>query len=343
MKIGVVGANSQVGTEICFMLNLAGYEVIPIVRNVMGTAFLQHHNFSCRIEDITNEEDAKRALRDCDSVVIAAYMWPQLQMSAKENWRINEKLVENAVKYAKSNASIIYFSSIRALSKKIDPRIHFLGPKPYYDKEKRHLEKKLQAVCRKEKKQGYILRLGHVFGINQQATKQLCQKIASASVIKITVPLNKPSNIVHTVTITEAIIKCMKKEVRPGIYTLTNHPQWTWEEVIRCYNKEARIMFKEKSLTKSSGYKKSVVTFLMKHYLTIRKILPQKMDARIQYNYKKMKIKQEIAELQEDHEALDMDAFAYNPAPGRSMPSLTETKNLIKNYKMLEHIFKNNN
>ena len=66
MKLGLIGANSNVGTELCFLLRNS-VELIPIVRNKIGSLFLNYHNFDCRISDMSNEHDASAALNDLDA------------------------------------------------------------------------------------------------------------------------------------------------------------------------------------------------------------------------------------------------------------------------------------
>ena len=54
MKLAVIGANGQVGTELCFLLR-ENVDLIPIVRNKLGTIFLKHNGFKCCIADILSE------------------------------------------------------------------------------------------------------------------------------------------------------------------------------------------------------------------------------------------------------------------------------------------------
>ena len=72
MKLGLIGANSNIGTELCFLLR-NNVELIPITRNKIGSLFLTHHNFSCRISDISNKHDALETLNDLDAIIISSY------------------------------------------------------------------------------------------------------------------------------------------------------------------------------------------------------------------------------------------------------------------------------
>ena len=67
MKVGLIGANGSVGTELCFLLN-HDIDLKPIIRNRLGAVFLKHHGFDCHIADISQESDAKESLSDVDFV-----------------------------------------------------------------------------------------------------------------------------------------------------------------------------------------------------------------------------------------------------------------------------------
>ena len=46
MKLGLIGANGKVGTELCFLLK-NDVDLKPIIRNRLGSVFLKHHGFPC--------------------------------------------------------------------------------------------------------------------------------------------------------------------------------------------------------------------------------------------------------------------------------------------------------
>ena len=76
--------------------------------------------------------------------------------------------------------------------------------------------------------------MSQVFGNNQPRTRYFRDILSKEKVI-IQVSPEKKSNIVHTVTIKDAIMKCLDHEYIPGIYSLVNNPQWTWKDVIDYY------------------------------------------------------------------------------------------------------------
>ena len=78
--------------------------------------------------------------------------------------------------------------------------------------------------------------MSQVFGENQPRTRYFRENLSKEKVI-VRVSPEKISNIVHTVTIKDAIIKCLDPNSQPGIYSLVNNPQWTWKNVIDYYKK----------------------------------------------------------------------------------------------------------
>lgn len=339
MKIAIIGANSPVATELCLLLQGKQREVIPVVRNVFGTAFLNQRGFKCRVADASKEGEIKKAISDVDAVVIAAYKWPEMTMSPKETQDINRKMAENIVKNAPQNAVVVYLSTIKVFSKKLDPSISKIGFRPQYDKEKKQLERLVKRECKKMTKKCFVLRLGHVYGNNQKATKRVLELVEGKTKISLAVPEGKVSNIVHTVTVAEAILKCSNAQVKSGKYTVVNQPQWTWKEVYAYHAKpDAKIVcVGSKKGRKQSMLFKKLVESAIKNYSLLRRCLPRALDLSLQYKYRKKKIQEEISALEE--KPIASPTYEYNPAPGPYLEGLTETKKLLEKYEVTRNIF----
>ncbi|MGH8211171.1 MAG: NAD(P)H-binding protein, partial [Steroidobacteraceae bacterium] len=70
LKVGIVGANGQVGAELCLLLAARkDIELIAICRSRSGSAFLRWHGIACRHGRVADQADAARLLSDCDIVV----------------------------------------------------------------------------------------------------------------------------------------------------------------------------------------------------------------------------------------------------------------------------------
>ena len=111
----------------------------------------------------------------------------------------------------------------------------------------------------------------------------------------------KKSNVVHTVTIKDSIICCMKKDVKPQMYSVVNQPQWTWKDVFDYYNdKKIQIIFDE-SLAQS----KNVTSFLWKILKSNKRFfgpilyyLPSKFDLYVQRKLTMKRLHLAISKLQ---------------------------------------------
>ena len=241
MNLGLIGANGAIGTELSFLLK-NDVNLITITRNQLGSIFLKHHDFSCRICDVSKDNDAKTHLSDLDAIIILSYATdPYSGRQTRSSQKINTDMIKNSIKFSSKNSSIIYFSTIRAFSNDIVPNTSNFWIKSSYEKEKINLEKLVLSEAKNNNKKSFILRLSQVFGNNQPRTK-VFKNFLSKDKVTILVDPEKKSNIVHTVTIKDAILKCLNSESVSGIYSLTNNPQWTWKEVIDYYKKSQTII-----------------------------------------------------------------------------------------------------
>ena len=332
MKLALIGANGNVGTELCFLLR-NDVDLKPITRNRLGAVFLNHHGFDCTISDITKDNDAKESLSDVDVVVISSYATDVFTGSqTRSSQLINEKIIKNSVNFSPPHAIIIYFSTIRAFSNKIDPNTPKGWTKSGYDKEKITLEKILFSESTKMKKNAYALRLGHVYGDNQPRTRDL-KKILSDSQISFQVKPETESNVVHTVTIKDAILNCIDSKTSPGTYSLVNVPQWTWKNVIDYYKKSQTIVnYKTSKILPQEN--STIWNFLKsnKKYLApLRYYISPKYDVRINKKLSTKRMLAAIASLKTEA-PFHMSLFDYNPIPGPFLKNLKNTKKLLESY-----------
>lgn len=333
MKFAVIGANGHVGTELCFLLR-DSVDVVPIVRNRLGTIFLQHHGLKCRIVDISQENDAEKNLHDIDVVVIAAWVADRFSGSQNQTSKlINEKIIKNSIRFSSKNAVIIYLSTIRAFSHKIDPTTsRFWSPR--YDKEKQHLEHILLSECKKRKKKGFPLRIGHVFGENQPNTIEIKKILSNTKKILIQAHPESKSNVVHIVTLKDAILRCTQSDVKPNVYSVVNHPQWTWKDVYEYYNnKKVQIEFKipMRSSRNINNFFWKILKSNKKFMVPILYHMPRRLEKNILRKLSMKRIQLEISTLK-DEEVISSGNFNYKPIPGPFIPRLTETRELLTKY-----------
>jgi nucleoside-diphosphate-sugar epimerase len=223
-RIGILGANGQVGAEICLILrNQLHVQLIPICRNLSGSAFLRFSGVACRHGLPADDKQASGLLGDCDVVVNAAIALG----TPRQIVRTEKRLIENSARYSKPGAIVIFFSTQMVHG---DPRpgrrLHWRSA---YGRAKLRSEAIARLMCRRYNKACYILRLGHVCGDLQNVTSAIRQIIQAGPVVMPECDRN--SNTVYTATIVDAILKIAAGKEQPGVYDLSCQPEWKWTQV----------------------------------------------------------------------------------------------------------------
>jgi nucleoside-diphosphate-sugar epimerase len=223
-KIALVGANGQVGAELCLLLSrIADIELVPICRNPTGSAFLRYSGIACRHGRPADPAEAAQLFGDCDVIINCALG----SGTPSEIRRFDRLLVHNIFKFSRPQATVIHFSTLMVYG---DPRAgKLLRGRDAYGRAKRAAERRVFAESRRARKPGYILRLGHVCGPLQNITDKIRKEIATDTVVLPERDL--PSNTVYTATIVDAIQAIMAGKEQPGAFDLTNFPQWSWRQV----------------------------------------------------------------------------------------------------------------
>ena len=232
MRIAVLGANGQVGSEVCLLLGrLPGVEVVPICRNPSGSAFLRWHGLPCRHGLVTDRRQAHDLLSDCAVVANFALAVGR----PRESRTLNRLLVEHAAAESAPGAKVVYFSTL-SVHARFQPA-GAAGGRSAYGREKLRCERDARRAGRRSGKPTWILRLGHVCGELQDVREELRRLVTSGPVV---VPRGGEgrANVTHTVTIVDALLRLAEGGERPGTYDLVSVPAWSWREVL-AYEAEA--------------------------------------------------------------------------------------------------------
>lgn len=345
MKIGIVGANSQVGTELAALFaNHDGVSVRPIVRNKLGTHFLRHIGIDCEVADVTDDSEAPRALNDLDVVVVAAFAWQYSQegFQARGARKANEAIVRNTVEYAPADARIVYFSSQAAFGDEI-------GAPQYsdwslYTREKRNAEEVLKDTCEETGKRGYAFRLGFVHGVNQSRTRELTSGLSGHSHVHVVTDPDKPSNVVHTVTLRDAILKCGQGDLSSGAYSIVNEPQWSWREVCEYYSPENVTIHYHPPGGSTSTLKAllqkawSAIEDRERTLRTATVYIPDTINELLFHRYLQQQRGGELSELQ-NRKSLQRPAFEFDPIPGPFLPDIPETRTQLEDTESIRKYF----
>ncbi len=226
-RIIVIGANGQVGTETCLYLREMGYDVIPIVRSLVGSILLKKLGFKCRIIKIVDNESCKSAISDSDLIVdfsVQSGSLIEIENTLKKQIRL---ILENCA----ATVPYIYTSSIMAygMYDESSEFKNYLLSRTIYSKWKRIGEKTAIKLGKKYYKKVYVFRLGHVYGFLQSVQLNFLQELKNGKK-KYILP-DKISSTVFVCSIAEVIEKVIHSELKPLKYTLITYPFWTWEKL----------------------------------------------------------------------------------------------------------------
>jgi nucleoside-diphosphate-sugar epimerase len=229
MKIVVLGANGQVGAEVCLRLaHIPEVVLIPVSRTRNGSSFLRSRGVSVWHGDPTNEAQARAMFAGADLIANFA-----LAGGVGKVARIaNEAIIDASIRYSPPEAKIIFFSTLAVLGSWDETGACVKGP---YGDLKLSNERHFARAAERQRREGWTLRLGHVCGEVQGLTFAIRDEI-TRDTISLPDP-ERSSNTIHTTTICDAILAIAEgRASHPGRYDLVNAPQWPWRQV---YEQEA--------------------------------------------------------------------------------------------------------
>lgn len=333
MNIAIIGANSHIGTELSLLFRNQGMSVSPIVRSRLAASFLDYHGFECEVADITDLNEAREALHGADVVVLTAFaeQYSRGRFKPKQARRTNTELVQSTVEASPTNSVVIYFSSIAVYG----PAVGF-SRFDWYTKEKQHAETVLREECEKHSREGYALRMGPVVGPHQKSTQEIRSTLTDSEV-HLNVASDRLSNIVHTVTIMDAIIACSECALDRDAYTLVNYPPWTWEDVFSYYaEEETTLRFHEQGdgwmPQRARSLLQSGSRLAQSHERSLRSVmvhLPGALNQRIFNEFVKRQASNNI-QLPGQSDSVNLSVFRRDLAPGPTIPELRTTKSLLE-------------
>lgn len=244
-RIAILGANGQVGTEISLRLrDVPEVQVVPIARNVSGSAFLRSNGLECRHGRISDPAEAASLIGDCDVVANFALSNTAIPRVDRD---INRQIIRSMVAAAKPGAPIIFASTMMVHA----PGMKFWSPDSY-GLEKLAAERIFRRLCATSQHPAFVFRLGHVMGEMQNITRKICGEIRDG---KVALPRQGllASNTAFTASIVEAIVQITRAQMtrtptqgaqttpKPGTYDLITFPQWTWLDVYKYYAAQLRL------------------------------------------------------------------------------------------------------
>lgn len=341
MKIAVLGANGQVGSEVCLLLSrVPGVEVVPVCRNRSGSAFLRAQGLRCRHGRPANAVEARALLGDCD--VVANF---SLAIGRpREAREANRQLIDAAAEASLPGARIIYFSTLA-----VRPDFVPAGTPPMstaYGKEKLRGEQDALRAGRRTGKATWVLRLGHVYG-DLQGIRDEIRRLVLAGPVIVPQEGELGSNVTHTATIVDAILKIGRGSETPGTYDLVSFPVWSWREVLlhEAGTAGVDVQFEAPAVDPFAAAKPGILARLKAGArstagtllasprtreigLTWIAHLPEAINLRLQSRHFQRRAAAEIARLTD--RPLSHQVFAIPPVEPVTLATLTPTMELLR-------------
>jgi nucleoside-diphosphate-sugar epimerase len=336
-SIGIIGANGQVGTEVCLCLaQMTGVRVIPITRTKLGAAFLERCGVRCEVGSMQEPDEARRLLADAELVV-------DFSLPRGLPWEIRRGMSTNithAIRCAPAGAPYVFISSTMAFGMPQGaPRYRrYVFARTPYSADKRFGERltRLRGVL--ESRPTYAIRLGQVHGELQGVSRAMMLATRDDSVA-LNGSGSTPTDAVFCSTIALALRHIAEHEDPPGTYSLVESPEWSRRDLSAFYATQngRTVNVGEQQLRDQSGVGQSLprargllrqmisagVRSLSAHkdFLTAQFMpLPPAFERRLKAQHLSRRALAEVAS-----EGAPSPSYFDGPVPGKRLTSLSET------------------
>lgn len=336
-RIAILGANGQVGAELCAILGRqSGVTVVPVCRNRLGSAYLRSMGIACRHGQSADAADAARLFGDCDAVVNLALVSSVSDPAGARE--LTRRIAANVARQLGPRGVHLFFSTMSVYGDQ-EMGERYGVPGPYgADKlwaERVALREGAAAGCTTT-----VFRLGHVCGELQGITREIRATIRQG-VVRLPDP-GRASNVTYVGAIAEAILVAARRGMPAGTYDLMNEPQWSWREV---FEFEARqlglpVVFEtvaDRPPVHLLGLIRGAVAVAAGHAFAadlVRKLLgrlvaklPQSMYRRLRGRYAMASAARDIAAL--GGRTASISAAYRKPIAARAPPGVRTTKEVL--------------
>ena len=338
-RVAILGANGQVGVEVSLRLrDVEGIEVVPIARNLSGSAFLRSNGMECRHGRISDAAEARSLIGDCDVVVNFALSNTAIPRADRD---MNRQIVRAMIAAAKPDVPIVFASTIMVYA----PGMKFWFPDSY-GLEKLVVERVFRQLCHSSRHPAFVFRLGHVMGEMQNITNKICSEIRDG---KVALPHGglRSSNTVFTAAIVEAIVQVAQGAPKPGTYDLITSPQWSWLDVYKYYAAQLglplrlahveQVRHPKSGLGSPGASMRRVLGYLANHHAVTERLtfllafLPRSVNQRMYLRYLQTRALTEINALRQA-EKVDFCVEDWRELRVRSFGQMADPITLMARY-----------
>ncbi len=235
--IGIIGASGQVGLEVClFLATYPDVRVVAIVRAGVSASLLKRLGIEYRTGSLGDPEQCRELLKDLDLIVDFSVRLGDV----KDTNSYYHNNITKALAFSKPDAKYVFISSINAfgMSERFNKAKHYVIPHSIYAHTKRYGERLAFQHGRKNGKDTFVFRLGHVHGPLQRVSTETV-KLVNGKYEHFIYP-DTPSYTVFCFTIAEGLYHVVQGKEKPGNYVLISEPAWSWKEVLEYYVKPGR-------------------------------------------------------------------------------------------------------
>ena len=162
-RIAIIGANGQVGSEVCLMLGMMkDIEVVPVCRTEIGSAFLRRCGLPVQHAKASDTAAIRQVLAGCD--LVADFSLPT--GSASEVRATMREVIPSLAAAAPAGVPYVYLSSVTAFGVPDfhQPLKEYWFSRNMYGACKRYGERLAMRSASEQKRPGYVLRVGVVHG-----------------------------------------------------------------------------------------------------------------------------------------------------------------------------------
>lgn len=241
-QIVVLGANGQVGSEVCLLLHLLHADarrVVGVCRSRTSAFILERAGIEIREGDVGDSAQARELLACADVVVDLSLPRGLPSQFRAASVRIFDSPAQHAPRIP-----WIYASTIMALGMPNAGGYRFgwrFFPRTIYGANKRYAERALLRRARRCHALPFVLRLGQVHGALQGVSYWIEHRVRERPWEKVCVPTGA-SYAVFCVTIADAIAKIAARGAAGGGFTMLPDPPWSWQELAEYYCGKAGLV-----------------------------------------------------------------------------------------------------